>query len=95
MSEKTTIVIQMDGNYPDISSGIVSFENSKTGTKISVRPADLESGIYVRYAHRRLALRWAYGTTYQKYHYEFTNDEASYGILARVILYFQKVLLLF
>ena len=46
MSEKITIVIQMDGNYPDISSGIVSFENSKTGTKISIRPADLESGIY-------------------------------------------------
>jgi len=46
MEDLTTIVIQMDGNYPDISSGIVSFENSKTGTKISVRPADLESGIY-------------------------------------------------
>jgi len=46
MEDLTTIVIQMDGNYPDISSGIVSFENSKTGAKISLRPADLESGIY-------------------------------------------------
>lgn len=46
MSEKITIVLQMDGNYPDISSGIVSFENSKTSTSISIRAADLESGVY-------------------------------------------------
>jgi hypothetical protein len=41
------VIIQMDGNYPDISSGIVSFENTRTGTKISIKaPEDLESGIY-------------------------------------------------
>ncbi len=44
---KITVVIQMDGNYPNISSGIVSFENAKTGAKISIKaPEDLESGVY-------------------------------------------------
>ena len=44
---KVTVILQMDGNYPDIYSGIVSFENPKTGAKVSIKtPEDLESGIY-------------------------------------------------
>ena len=46
MSE-ITVILQMDGNYPDIYSGIVSFENAKTGSKVSIKaPSDLESGVY-------------------------------------------------
>lgn len=42
-----SVTLQMDGNYPDISSGVVSFENVRTDTKISlVIPNDLESEIY-------------------------------------------------
>ena len=45
MSE-ITIVLRMDGNYPNISSGIVFFENPKTGAKVSIRAKDLKSGIH-------------------------------------------------
>jgi len=46
MSE-INVIIQMDENYPDISSGIVSFKNGKTGAKVSIKALDdLESGIY-------------------------------------------------
>jgi len=46
MSE-ITVILQMDGNYPDIYSGIVSFENPKTGAKVSIKaPEDLESGVH-------------------------------------------------
>jgi len=45
MSE-ITVVLQMDGNYPTISSGIVFFENTKTSAKISIRAKDLKSGIH-------------------------------------------------
>jgi len=45
MSE-ITVVLQMDGNYPNISSGIVCFENTRTGAKVSIRAADLENGIH-------------------------------------------------
>jgi hypothetical protein len=42
-----TVILQMDGNYPDIYSGNVSFENAKTGTKVSIKtPDDLERGVY-------------------------------------------------
>jgi len=40
------LIIQMDGNYPSISSGIVSFENTRTLSSISIRAADSPSGIY-------------------------------------------------
>ena len=40
------LIIQMDGNYPNISSGIVSFENTRTLSSISIRAADSPSGIY-------------------------------------------------
>jgi len=44
---KSTVIIQMDGNYPDISSGIVSFENMRTSASVKISaPKDLESGIY-------------------------------------------------
>lgn len=44
---KSPVIIQMDENYPDISSGIVSFENTRTGTKISIKaPDDFLRGIY-------------------------------------------------
>jgi predicted aspartyl protease len=36
----------MEGNYPNISSGIVSFENTRTGAKVSIRAADLKNGVY-------------------------------------------------
>ena len=41
-----TVILQMDGDYPNISSGIVSFENANTGTKISIRAADLAGGAH-------------------------------------------------
>ena len=41
------LIIQMDGNYPNISSGIVSCENTRTLSSISIRAADFESGIYL------------------------------------------------
>jgi hypothetical protein len=42
-----SIILEMDGNYPDISSGVVSFENARTGTKLTIElPKDLLSGIY-------------------------------------------------
>jgi len=41
------VTLHMDKNYPDVSSGIVSFENVRTGTKVSIKaPEDLESGVY-------------------------------------------------
>lgn len=41
------VTLHMDKNYPDVSSGIVSFENVRTGTKVSIKaPEDLESGAY-------------------------------------------------
>ena len=41
------VIIQMDGNYPDISSGIISFSNAKTGKFVSLKaPQDFLSGIY-------------------------------------------------
>jgi len=41
------VIIQMDGNYPDISSGIISFSNAKTGKSVSLKaPQDFLSGIY-------------------------------------------------
>ncbi len=40
-----TVVLQMEGNYPSISSGIVSFENGITGAKVSIRAKDLEGGV--------------------------------------------------
>jgi len=45
MSE-IAVVLQMDGNYPNISSGIVCFENTRTGAKVSIRAKDLKSGIH-------------------------------------------------
>jgi len=37
----------MDGIYPDISSGIISFENPRTGTEIKIKaPEDLQRGTY-------------------------------------------------
>ena len=45
MSE-ITVVLQMDGNYPSISSGIVSFENTRTSAKVYIRAKDLKSGVY-------------------------------------------------
>lgn len=37
----------MDGIYPDISSGIISFENPRTGTEIRIKaPEDLQRGAY-------------------------------------------------
>ena len=43
---KVTVILQMDGNYPDIYSGIVSFENAKTGAKVSIKaPEDLERSV--------------------------------------------------
>ncbi len=45
MSE-ITVILQMDGNYPDISSGIVSFENPETGAKVSIRAVDLRKGVH-------------------------------------------------
>lgn len=45
MSE-ISVVLQMEGNYPSISSGVVSFENTRTGSKISIRAKDLGSGIH-------------------------------------------------
>lgn len=42
-----SMIIEMDGNYPDLSSGIVSFENVRTGTKLTIElPKDIVSGIY-------------------------------------------------
>lgn len=42
-----TTTLKMDEGYPNISAGIVSFENTRTGTKVSIRaPENLESGIY-------------------------------------------------
>ena len=44
---KSTVIIQMDGNYPDISSGIVSFENMRTSASVKISaPKDLFFGIY-------------------------------------------------
>jgi len=65
MSEKITIVIQLDGNYPDISSGIVSFENSKTGRGAMrcARPSAQDFHQTRRFSKRYL---W-----YQKYHHGF------------------------
>jgi len=41
------VIIQMDGNYPDISSGIVSFENMRTSASVKISaPKDLFFGIY-------------------------------------------------
>jgi len=40
------VIVQMDGNYPNISSGIVYFENTLTGSKISIRAADLKNGVH-------------------------------------------------
>jgi len=45
MSE-ITVVLQMDGNYPNISSGIVFFENTRTGAKVSIRAKDLKIGVH-------------------------------------------------
>lgn len=45
MSE-ISVVLQMEGNYPSISSGVVSFENTRTGSKVSIRAKDLGSGIH-------------------------------------------------
>ncbi|MCK4390537.1 MAG: hypothetical protein KAV83_09910 [Desulfobacterales bacterium] len=42
-----SIILEMDGNYPDIFSGIVSFENARTGMKLTIElPKDVVSGIY-------------------------------------------------
>jgi len=42
-----TITLKMDEDHPDISSGIVFFENTRTSTKVSLKiPEDLESGIH-------------------------------------------------
>ena len=43
---KITVILQMEGNYPNISSGIVFFENTRTGAKVSIKAADLESEIH-------------------------------------------------
>lgn len=44
----TSITLQIDGVYPDIVSGVISFQNGRTGTKVALRaPADLISGAYV------------------------------------------------
>ena len=41
------VTLKIDDGYSDISSGIVSFENTRTGTKVSIRaPEDLKSDIY-------------------------------------------------
>ena len=45
MSE-ITVILQMDGNYPSISSGTVSCENPETGAKVSIKATDLKSEVY-------------------------------------------------
>jgi hypothetical protein len=42
-----SIILAMDGNHPDISSGTVSFENTRTGAKILLYlPEDVINGVY-------------------------------------------------
>jgi len=42
-----TVTLKMDEDYPDISSGIVSFENARTGTKVNIKaPEDFKNSIY-------------------------------------------------
>ena len=42
-----TVTLKMDEDYPDISSGLVSFENTRTSTSVSIKsPEDLESGLH-------------------------------------------------
>lgn len=42
-----SVVIAMDGNYPDVSSGTISFENRRTGAKtIMELPKDVVNFVY-------------------------------------------------
>ena len=39
-----SVTLQMDGNYPDISSGMVSFENVRTDIKIKRLKLEVDTG---------------------------------------------------
>jgi peptidyl-tRNA hydrolase len=55
------IIIKMEGNYPDISSGVIIFENANTGQKIRIKaPEDLRSG---KYGIRSITLDTGAGAT--------------------------------
>ena len=42
-----SVTLAMNGNYPDIYSGSITFLNTRTGDKVSLTmPKDVESGVY-------------------------------------------------
>jgi len=42
-----SVTLAMDGNYPDIYSGFITFLNTRTGAKVSLElPKDVEGGVY-------------------------------------------------
>jgi hypothetical protein len=47
VTDKVSVILKMDGAYPDISSGIISFTNGITGAEVRIKaPDDLKSRAY-------------------------------------------------